>query len=284
MKTFYLIITSLLLLCNVLFSQTVISGKVLDGKTKTPIAFVNIGVLNRSIGTVSDELGNFQLTISTAVGTDTFKISAIGYDSYKTIVSQATNAYNNNKDQNVILLSRRTELLPEVVIKPKNIKKLILGSNSKKENINCFYFPTGVNLGYEAGLLLKYNKKNPGYIENLNFNIKKLLQDSIILRVNLYEIDKTGQPQANILATPIYVKGKKGDEMLTVSFPPNTFFIKKDTYLSLEWIKAGSDGLFNVDCSIFGGGGCYIRETSQDTWEHLPVGNPSFWATVWYEK
>ena len=54
-----LFLTFLLPIC--LFGQHQIKGKVIDEKTKEPLAFVNIVINNLNAGTTTDIDGNFKL-------------------------------------------------------------------------------------------------------------------------------------------------------------------------------------------------------------------------------
>src|SRR5690606_40313860 len=61
-------------------SAQTISGQVTDQETGEALEFVNVGVLNRNIGTVTDEQGNFSLPLSPKNDADTLRISLIGYE------------------------------------------------------------------------------------------------------------------------------------------------------------------------------------------------------------
>ena len=56
-----------------------ITAKVLDAETRQPLPFVNIGVLNKNLGTVSDEYGDFLLELNPEFLLDTLRFSMIGF-------------------------------------------------------------------------------------------------------------------------------------------------------------------------------------------------------------
>ena len=56
-----------------------ISGLVLDKKNNEPLAFVNIGIINRNIGTISYENGSFELAIPVQHANDELTFSMVGY-------------------------------------------------------------------------------------------------------------------------------------------------------------------------------------------------------------
>ena len=72
MKAKLLIALLLILLQPILVeaqNRTVISGSIYDAETKKALPYVNIGFLKESIGTVSDENGEFHLAVdATTIG------------------------------------------------------------------------------------------------------------------------------------------------------------------------------------------------------------------------
>ncbi len=69
----------LLFLTPIFLNAQSVKGRVVDKKNNQPLAFVNIGVINKDIGTVSDENGNFSIDLSKSSETDTIRFSMIGY-------------------------------------------------------------------------------------------------------------------------------------------------------------------------------------------------------------
>lgn len=65
--------------CN---AQT-IHGKILDSGSQSPIGYVNIGIIGKDVGTVSNEQGNFTITLDSQYNRDTLKFSMIGFQSLK---------------------------------------------------------------------------------------------------------------------------------------------------------------------------------------------------------
>lgn len=91
-------------------AQMLIQGKVTDDKKK-PIALANIYVKGSSIGTVSNEMGEFQIYIQNP-NVDTIIVSFVGYE--RTVV-----AASNIKEKEELLIT-----LPEDVISLSEIKIL----------------------------------------------------------------------------------------------------------------------------------------------------------------
>ena len=61
-------------------AQYILQGQVVDAFTKDPLPFVNIGVLKKELGTVSNEDGFFFLEVPDVYATETLRLSMIGFD------------------------------------------------------------------------------------------------------------------------------------------------------------------------------------------------------------
>jgi outer membrane receptor for ferrienterochelin and colicins len=115
MKIFYTVtliqLVSLLFLgLNFSYSQKAqIVGEVMDGLT--PVPFANIYLVGTSIGTASDENGNFQLQ-NIPIGKYLLKATAIGYFSYSSKITIMDNKANHIS----IFLKISTEQLEETVV------------------------------------------------------------------------------------------------------------------------------------------------------------------------
>jgi TonB-dependent receptor len=87
-KTFLIILCTSLITQNFAFAQNkgIVTGKLLDASTKEPLFFANISIEGTSIGTSSDEEGEFLLN-NVPTGDQTLIISYIGYKSLEVQVS-----------------------------------------------------------------------------------------------------------------------------------------------------------------------------------------------------
>jgi hypothetical protein len=55
-------------------------GMVLKDETREGIGFVNVGIIGKNVGTVTDQLGNFNLVIDKRYDNDSLRFSLIGYE------------------------------------------------------------------------------------------------------------------------------------------------------------------------------------------------------------
>ena len=73
-----IIIIGLTFLCSVLYSQTGISGLVIDGEFNDVLPFANVVVVETSDGTTTDFDGKYFIDLSE--GTYTIEFSFVGYE------------------------------------------------------------------------------------------------------------------------------------------------------------------------------------------------------------
>ncbi len=170
-----------LTISSAFFAQQKITGTIFDKSTKQPIPFVSIGIIGKSVGTLSNENGLFEFSFSESQKKDSIKISTIGYKPLVFLVSDFIKEVNKT-----INLESLPTQLAEVVVRSKKIKYKILGTTKYTKN-NCTGFADieGNWKGSEAAILVK-NKKNC-FLENFSFFvIQNKYTDSLVFRLNLY--------------------------------------------------------------------------------------------------
>ncbi|MBK0402365.1 carboxypeptidase-like regulatory domain-containing protein [Adhaeribacter sp. BT258] len=254
-----------------------LQGRILDAQTKQPVEFASIGILHRDAGTVANEHGNFVLNTEKARSGDTLKVSMLGYESRLFSVPDFESKLTQGNG--TILLQPQTRNLQEVVIKPRKTKTITAGNTTDSKFMSAGF--TSNDLGSEVGTVLRYNKKKPGKVENVNFNIANNSYNNVFFRVNMYAF-KDGKIGENLLKEPLYTDFSGDFGTLTLDLSDKNIYIDSDCLLTLEWIKDYgqrglyfSAGFFNSDS--------YGRKTSHGNWFEVPAGL-GFWATVVHEK
>ncbi|MCB0447186.1 MAG: carboxypeptidase-like regulatory domain-containing protein, partial [Gelidibacter sp.] len=179
-------------------TATEITGIVLDNKTNAPLPYVNIGILNKEFGTVTDSNGKFILNLKEEFVNDTIRISSIGYKPVEFLVKNMT-----QKRQPIsIKLEEQISELGEVVITAKAYKKKTLGNKTESKFISTGF--SYDQLGAEMGIKINV-RKNPTFVDAFNFNVSyNRLSAKSIFRVNFYSIENN-KPKENILTENILV-------------------------------------------------------------------------------
>ena len=113
MKTIILLFVSFLLPALLIGQENlVVKGQVTDAETHDPLIDCHVYVSNKMIGTITDELGNFELKIPKRYMTQCLIISHIGYQNQIMIIHEI------GKNKLKVELEYSVEALAELVITP----------------------------------------------------------------------------------------------------------------------------------------------------------------------
>ena len=99
-----------------LFAQTNLVGQVLDAQTKEPLVYVNIGLVGKDLGTISDEEGYFSFEVDpSSQRSDSLRFSMLGYESKTYLLAD----YLAAKPFEILLEEEAFSLDEVVVLSPK---------------------------------------------------------------------------------------------------------------------------------------------------------------------
>lgn len=224
-------------------SHAEISGRVFDEKTNESLPYVNIGVLSRETGTVTDTDGNFNLPLIREFENDTIRISMIGYRPIEILVKDIEEKENPLSFAMIEQISQ----LNEVVVTAKAFKKKTLGNRTESKFISTGF--SYDQLGAEMGIKINI-RKNPTFVDAFNFNISyNRLSARSIFRLNFYNVKK-GKPSDNILTKNILVEIEpKQIGLILVDLKPYNIILDDDVIVTLEWVD--SEGKNNEGEAIF---------------------------------
>ncbi len=146
-----------------------ISGKITDQNSKTALAYASLGLRGKHVGTISNQDGDFTLSISSKNIHDTLVVSYVGYKNTEIPVSEI-------KDSNIqIKLKEDFISLQEVIIRNKEPRALLRAALNKIEN-NYPQKPTNLTSFYRESVLK--NNKYMIYLESI-LDIYKTSYDEI---------------------------------------------------------------------------------------------------------
>ncbi|WP_445956820.1 carboxypeptidase-like regulatory domain-containing protein [Yeosuana sp.] len=254
--------------------EKTISGKVLNFENNEPLAYVNIGIKNKTVGTVSNNNGLFNLSLNDKVTSkDTIIFSYIGFKTEKHLVSELT------KVKKPILLQPKNMELDEVVVSSKkiNLKSKKIGRTSKGLGLmhsNFYsYYEKDVDdrLSKERGM--KFKMRQNCHIKDLNFNITSNDFKSLKFRVNFYKI-KDRLPTDLIVQENIVFEIK--DNFLgwfTVDLEPYEIYFNEeieDVAVTIQWIESvkanEKSKYFSISTASSPTHTAYFREKAMDSW------------------
>ncbi|MBT4312955.1 MAG: carboxypeptidase-like regulatory domain-containing protein [Flavobacteriaceae bacterium] len=249
-----------------IWAQTSLIGQVLDSATKEPIPYVNIGVLNKNIGTVSDDEDYFQFEVNAQQnGKDTLRFSMIGFESKTYILSDYL-----KQNPLEIYLSEETTALEEVILtsarREFQIKKL--GNKTTSKTIYASF--TSNKLGNEMGFIVRARKR-PMILKKFNISIVENDYGPIKFRVNLYDV-LNGLPNKTILKKNIFLETDVSSGIVSLDLTPYEIVIDKEFFITIEWIEDLGPGKLFFSGGFFGAP-LYAREVSQGNW--IKIGNVS---------
>ncbi len=234
----------------------VLSGQVTDAQ-KRPLAYVSIGVVNTSTGTVSDENGQYVLYLQTTQTEVLF--SMIGYKSVK------INLETLRQNKGLVVMQEQVQQLAEVVITNRELKTKVIGSSDTKTNSSTNFAISGKprqNLGAEIGR--KFNlPSRPTRLLKYRVYVKCGFEEATF-RVNVY----AHKDFSNLLNNNIYCTAKKGQSWLEIDLTPYDIVTDENVVISLQWVAAtGTKGSLQMPIAMPATAIHYYKYGSQDQWK-----------------
>lgn len=243
---------------------------IVSATTREPIAYASVGIINKTLGTVSDSCGNFTLKVTNITPQDTLKISCVGF------ASKCYPAAEFATIPDTITLSETAVSLNEITVKPENIKKRTAGRKNGGGFI-CIEVE-----GYKAagqGLAIPMKVKKRAWLKELGFSIinDKRTLSSMKFRINVYRKDGDEYELENI--EPLYFDFSRtdldGDGRFIYHFPKEIMLDKGEYYVELEFLRNFHNEVFAMMSKPMTGRTRY-RYASQSGWETLPFGAPLY--------
>ena len=255
----------LLLICfNIQFGicQVDLVGQVIDADTEEPLPYVNIGLVNQNIGTVTDEAGYFELEVpGNGFADATLRFSMIGFEPQDFTLQEY-------RDQKILTipLNEKATALEEVVLTTKKNKyqTKILGNKTTSQLIYAAF--TTNKLGNEMGFLVR-GRKNPMILKKFNVSLVENDYGPIRFRLNFYDL-KDGLPNETLLNENIIVETDIQSGIVSKDLTPYEIVIDQDFFVAIEWIEDLGPGKLFFSGGFFGSP-LIAREVSQGTWSKV---------------
>jgi hypothetical protein len=269
-----------LISCHSGFSQHIISGTVKDNSTQQSIPFASVGIMGTLQSTLSDQNGDFTLSLQHLTDTDTIRISSIGY--YNLSISGSDVKKNQRK---IFYLKPMVYELTEVKVKPKKAGFNILGTANYSKNVCTAFVGENNNWRGEQAAIRANNKEGVEvYIKNFNFYIiKNEYIDSLQFRIMLYEVNSKGYPGETFLKKPIVFKTNVKQGEVQVDLKNYLITTSGDFFISLECLEE------KMEASKFCFAGSikvpsFVKTTPFAKWIRVKGGGGDFNVKVSYLK
>lgn len=251
---------SLILLNIIVYSQEIkMSGVIIDSETKKPIEFVNIGILNKNLGTVSDLEGKFDFNISIKFIKDSITISHINYYSVKIPIIESKNQ--------VIFLIPRTNELSEIIL--SNRKK-----SSRKIGVKTFnplLWLKGISI--DNDIIENSQRINIPHktvrVKFVNIYLRKGFEsDSTYVRINFYK-NSNNEPGERIIFQNIIQKKKIKTGWLQIDLTQDSIYLEEDFFIGVEFMPNFERTQDVYIGAILSKGKGFSRRSSQGKWNKL---------------
>ncbi len=261
---------------SIAFSQFNLSGKLIDSNTQEALAYVNIGVVGKGVGTVSNSEGQFKLTVADSLSQEIIRLSMIGY---KALEFKVEDLAKQLSETAVLPMDAEASIIKEVIVESSEFTKTkILGNKTTSTFMTGGYQID--ELGNEIGIIIRTKRNKPTYLKTFNASITKNDYGKIKFRLNFYSV-KNGKPDKIIIRENIFVETDIEQGIMSVDLRPYDIIVEEDFFVSLEWIEDyGEDGL-DFSFALFGKP-IIVRATSQDVWAKIPPFSIGFNVEVAY--
>lgn len=276
-----LLLLVLVLVTSLLYAQNAFKGKVINEQTGQPLPFVNIGIISKNVGTVSDIDGIFQIELDDKYDNDSLMFSMIGFTSkFYRIADYKRNFKAGNTI--IIPLQARAYKLKEVIVTNKKWKTKIIGNQTTTKSGTVAFAAN--KLGSEFGIKMRVKKHVKTYLEEFYFSIADNQCDSLYFRLNIYKING-GIPDENLAPENIIIKTNIKSGVLKVDLSKYLISVEDDFIVALEWLRDLCPDIDDGGLSfsgLFGVKSFYVKVTSQGEWFKLPIASVGFWMKIKY--
>jgi hypothetical protein len=241
-----------------------IQGTVTDKTSNELLPYVRIGVLHRTVGTISREDGKFTLDFPELRSTDTVVFSMLGYEAQKTSVA----SLQRNAD---VALKPTSYNLEEVTVSADAIVDLKKLGRFEPTKTTIGHSGTSAwGTGAEWGVEIKTDG-DEFQLQKVAFHTRFNTLDSILFRINIYNL-KDGQPDKSLLRQNVYVKSYKRNKWIVKDIKSENVVINSDIVVTMEIVRiwyntSGEKELFFTYGKDVDRLKTFSRESSQSAWE-----------------
>lgn len=267
--------------------STILKGQIVDNSSHFPLKYVNIGIIGGNIGTVSNQEGNFTLSVPDSIDSGRVRVSVYGYEP---MTFELSKLFDRSKETDPIIISLKSHIqeVAEVHVLGQELKTKIIGRKTDSGKMALGFLSE--ILGTEMGIFVKIKKRS--YVDDFNFYVNNSDYDTLTFRINFYACDKKGNPTDSLLAESVIFK-LNGISTGPVKINLKEYYItlRENTYLSLEVVdgfnsedapKVKTNDLKHLGLT-FGaelGGNASYRYTSQSAWQNITLVAPGLYLTV----
>ncbi|WP_276371503.1 alpha/beta hydrolase-fold protein [Chryseolinea sp. H1M3-3] len=248
------------------FSQIQITGNVVDARSGQHLSYVNIGIKNKDIGTVSREDGSFRIEIPSKFQFDSITFSMVGY-------YESTLPIQNFVTDKVltIRLSEKITQLKEIVIAAEKLVEKKYGIRKR----GLIHFTDGIfkeDDSFEIGQVINLGNSH-AHITSINLHINSPRSDSANFRINFYKYDVDENiPRERIIDKSILQRHPIKEGWLKFDLSQDNILLKGSVLAAIEFIPDNTKDVSKIfyEVKIGGASKSFFRRTSLGQWTRPP--------------
>lgn len=274
---------SLLLFTSIIFQtllfsqQLIIRGQIKDAESYENIPFVNIGFKDKSIGTLSDEKGIFQLKVDKETLVDSLYFFCPGYHKKAILLTEYDTSIG-------IFLTKKITHLPQVDVQ-SNGKWVthVQGMDSHFPGVYGIAENDSTTDIVELGIVIgnKHNEQNK--LKKLHLYLQVLRKDTCSFRINLYNFNNN-QPQERLNYPEILIRKPLENGWFEVDLDTLDIYFSDSIFIGVEFFpnfkRFGNFHTLSYGGVLLTNGICYKRNASFDLFKKLSFGSYSIYATI----
>lgn len=225
------------------YGQILVKGVLLELGDNSPVAYANIGILNSSIGTISNSDGSFELSVSQQHLGDSLLIAALGFERKSFLISSLKNPCT-------IYLRENVTMLHNIVVKSRKIRPAISGILGNKYYNASSIHTDSITAGAAMALLIENKPPNynpeirlPYYATHTRLRIQHNSFDKFRVRVRFLAVDSlTGLPSKDLINESIIATSAMTRGWLDIDLTKYNVIIQKPAFfLVFEWLIGDED-------------------------------------------
>lgn len=239
----------LLLISNMCFSQNLILKGTVKATNNKNLAYVNIGIKNKNIGTISNKNGHFSIRINEENKSDSLSFSYLGYKQLTIKISDIV-----KKNISKFILNQELFSLDEVTIISKKTKEKKLGT---KSYLNFVVGDVRADNNQNNNNIQEFAKKlkikKPSKLLEVNIALSNININSAKFRVNFYSI-KDHLPFEKIGNQNIIIEKQIINGWNTFDLKKFDLKFEKPIFISIEYLPQKYNELmpFRYNGQLFG--------------------------------
>ena len=205
-----------------------INGTVLSADNNETLPYVNIGIRNKNVGTISSIDGKFSITIPEKNKDDTLVFSMVGFEELKLPVPEAA------KRDSSFVLQPRVSKMNEVKISSKKLVEKKYGLVKYKPILHFLDGSIKQDDIFEIAQLIKLGP-SPSRIKTVSLHINEDRKDSGTFRINFYQYDGL-RPAIRLVERSIVQTKEIKDGWLNFDVSAYKIYLSGDVVAAIEFI------------------------------------------------